>query len=328
MSTFQDTYCNTTTDLHYIEPYLGEYDGKKVLASNFTTTDTSNLYQLNNTGFIDQLYKDGEEMASVTDTPNEDNEYKYTSSTDSLQFFLSGSSVSTLNSSVFEASRDWASLKTEAVNRASDFVRSFLPFPIYPNKGVGTMDASSFNFPEIVVRCTSIMAVESLIRPYDVEKANQIKSQAMNDEGTGLLDMLRKGEITLYQSEDESKHKGILRSVSVNTNTTGGIVDIKGRSSYPWDVIKILVTNGGSFTAGVENTDVKFSTFIGNENGLKLERMVNEELIDGYWQLVGHNMYIRWATGTYNTNDEYELEVSGELDQSFTPVKTVRTSRY
>ena len=190
------------------------------------------------------------------------------------------------------------------------------------------MDASSFNFPEIIVRCTSIMAVESLIRPYDVEKANQIRSQAMNEEGTGLLDMLRKGEITLYQSEDESKYKGILRSVSVNANTTGGIVDIKGKSSYPWDVIKILVTNGGSFTAGVENTDVKFSTFIGNENGLKLERMVNEELIDGYWQLVGHNMYIRWATGTYNTNDEYELEVSGELDQSFTPVKTVRTSRY
>jgi len=328
MSTYQDTYCNTTTDLHYIEPYLGEYDGKKVLASNFTTTDTSNLYQLNNTGFIDQLYKDGKEMTSVTDTPNADNEYKYTSSTDSLQFFLLGSSVSALNSSVFEASKDWASLKTEAVNRASDFVRSFLPFPIYPNKGVGTMDASSFNFPEIIVRCTSIMAVESLIRPYDVEKANQIRSQAMNEEGTGLLDMLRKGEITLYQSENESKHKGILRSVSVNTNTTGGIVDIKGKSSYPWDVIKILITNGGSFTAGVENTDVKFSTFIGNENGLKLERMVNEEIIDGYWQLVGHNMYIRWATGTYNTGDEYELEVSGELDQSFTPVKTVRTSRY
>lgn len=328
MSTYQDTYCNTTTDLHYIEPYLGEYDGKKVLPSNFTTTDTTNLYQLNNTGFIDQLYKDGKEMTSVTDTPNADSEYKYTSSTDSLQFFLSGSSVSLLNSSVFEASRDWASLKTEAVNRASDFVRSFLPFPIYPNKGVGTMDASSFNFPEIIVRCTSIMAVESLIRPYDVEKANQIRSQAMNEEGTGLLDMLRKGEITLYQSEDESKHKGILRSVSVNTNTTGGIVDVKGKSSYPWDVIKILVTNGGSFTAGVQNTTVKFSTFIGNENGLKLERMVNEEIIDGYWQLVGHNMYIRWATGTYNTGDEYELEVSGELDQSFTPVKTVRTSRY
>ena len=328
MSTYHESYCNTTTDLTFIEPYIGEYDGKKVLASNFTTTDTSNLYQLNNTGFVSQLYKDGVEMTSVTDTPNADNEFKYSSSTDSLQFFLASTSVSSLNSSVFEASRDWSDLKTEAVKRASDFVRSFLPFPIYPNKGVGTMDASSFNYPEIIVRCTSIIAVDFLVRPYDVEKANQIKSQAMNEEGTGLLDMLRKGEITLYQSEDESKYKGILRPVSINTNTTGGIADIKGKSTYPWDVIKIIISAGGTFTAGSANTTVKFNSFIGNENGLKLEQMTNEEIIDGYWQLVGHNMYVRFTPGVYTTNDEWELEVSGELDQSFTPVKTVRTSRY
>ena len=328
MSTYHESYCNTTTDLTFIEPYIGEYDGKKVLASNFTTTDTSNLYQLNNTGFVSQLYKDGVEMTSVTDTPNADNEFNYSSSTDSLQFFLASTSVSSLNSSVFEASRDWSDLKTEAVKRASDFVRSFLPFPIYPNKGVGTMDASSFNYPEIIVRCTSIIAVDFLVRPYDVEKANQIKSQAMNEEGTGLLDMLRKGEITLYQSEDESKYKGILRPVSINTNTTGGIADIKGKSTYPWDVIKIIISAGGTFTAGSANTTVKFNSFIGNENGLKLEQMTNEEIIDGYWQLVGHNMYVRFTPGVYTTNDEWELEVSGELDQSFTPVKTVRTSRY
>ena len=82
MSTYQPTYCNITTDLLFIEPYLGEYDGKRVLASNFTTTDTSNLYQLNNTGFISLLYKDGVEMTSVTDTPNADNEFNYSSSTD------------------------------------------------------------------------------------------------------------------------------------------------------------------------------------------------------------------------------------------------------
>ena len=328
MSTYHESYCNTTTDLTFIEPYIGEYDGKKVLASNFTTTDNSNLYQLNNTGFVSQLYKDGVEMTSVTDTPNADNEFNYSTSTDSLQFFLASSSVTALNSSVFEASRDWSDLKTEAVKRASDFVRSFLPFPIYPNKGVGTMDASSFNYPEIIVRCTSIIAVDFLVRPYDVEKANQIKSQAMNDEGTGLLDMLRKGEITLYQSEDESKYKGILRPVSINTNTTGGIADIKGKSTYPWDVIKIIISAGGTFTAGSANTTVKFNSFIGNENGLKLEQMENEEIIDGYWQLIGHNMYVRFTPGVYTTNDEWELEVSGELDQSFTPVKTVRTSRY
>ena len=171
MSSYQPALCNTTTDLVFIEPNLGEYDGKRVLASNFTTTDTSNLYQLNNTGFISQLYKDGVEMTSVTDTPNADNEYNYSASTDSVQYFLASSSVSALNSSVFEASQDWSTLKTEAVNRASDFVRSYLPFPIYPNKGVGTTDATGSDYPEVIVRSTAIMAVESLVRPYDFEKS-------------------------------------------------------------------------------------------------------------------------------------------------------------
>ena len=327
MSTYQPAFCNITTDLAFIEPNIAEYDGKRVLASNFTTTDTSNLYQLNNTGFIDQLYKDGVEMTSVTDTPNADFEYKYFSSSDSVQFFLASSSVSALNSSVFEASQDWATLKTEAVNRATSFVISYLPFPIYPNKGVGTADATGSDFPEIIVRSTAIMAVESLVRPYDFERAEQIKSQAINDEETGFLDRLRKGEITLYQSEDESKYRGILRPVSINANTTGGIVDIKGKSTYPWDLIKIIITNGGTFTAGVENTTVKFSSFVGNENGLKLEQMASDEIIDGYWQLVGHNMYVRFSPGLYHT-DEWELEVSGEIDQRLSAIKTVSTSRY
>tara|TARA_Y100000593_G_scaffold28236_1_gene56419 strand:- start:1185 stop:2171 length:987 start_codon:yes stop_codon:yes gene_type:complete len=328
MSTYYESYCNTTTDLLFVEPYLGEYDHKRVLAGNFITTDTSNLYQLLNTGYISQLYKDGVEMTSVTDSPNADNEYNYSSSTDSFQFFLASSSVSALNSSVFEASRDWADLKTEAVKRASDFVRSYLPFPIHKNKGVGTSDAVGNDYPEIIVRSTAVMAVESLIRPYDVEKADTIKSQAMNENGTGWLDMLRTGQISLYSSESEQKYKGILKDVSVNANTTGGVIDVKGRASTEWDVIKILISNGGTITAGSANTTVKYSTYTRNEKGLKLNQDVNEEVIDCGWQSAGHSMWIRFAPGVYTTNDEYELEVSGVLDQAFTPIKTIKASRY
>ena len=328
MSTYYESYCNTTTDLIFIEPNLGEYDGKKVLASNFTTTDTSNLYQLNNTGFVSQLYKDGVEMTSVTDTPNADNEYNYSSSTDSFQFYLASSSVSALNSSIFEASQDWSDLKTLAVKRASDFVRSYLPFPIYPNKGVGSGDATERDYPEIIVRSTAIMAVESLVRPYDNEKADLIKSQAINEQGTGWLDMLRKGEISLYSSESEQKYKGIVKVVSTNTNTTGGIADVRGTASTDWDVIKILISNGGTITAGSENSSVKYSTYTKNEKGLKLNQDTNAEIIDCGWQSAGHNMWIRFTPGVYTTNDEWELEVSGMLDQSFTSIKSVRTSRY
>lgn len=327
MSTYYESYCNTNTDLLFIEPYLSQYDLKRVLPSNFTTTDTSNLYQLNNTGYISQLYRDGIEMTSVGDSPNADNEYNYSSSTDSFQFYLASSSVTALNSAVFEASQDWSDLKSEAVKRASDFVRSYLPFPIYPNKGVGTGDATNRDYPEIIVRCTAVMAVESLVRPYDPEKADIIKSQAMNDEGSGWLDLLRKGDIDLYSSESEHKFKGIIKPVSVNSNTTGGILDVKGRASTEWDAIKIIISNGGTITAGSANTTIKYSTYTRNEKGLKMNQDVNEEVIDCGWQPAGHDMWIRFASGLYTTNDEWELEVSGVLDQAYTPIKIISVSR-
>lgn len=327
MSTYETTYCNTTTDLLFVEPNLGSYDGKRVIPSNFTTTDTSNLYQLNNSGFIDQLYRDGIEMTAVTDSPNADNEYNYSSSTDSFQFFLASSSVSALNGSLFEASSDWATLKSNAVKRASDFIRGYLPFPIYPNRGIGTQDSTERDYPEIIVRSTAIMAVESLVRPYDVEKANEIRSEAINEQGTGYLDMLRTGQVHLYSSESEYKKRGILRTVSQNTNSTGGIVDVQGTPSYSWDKLKIIISNGGTISEGSANSSVKFSSYIGNDDGLKLHIVANEEIIDCNWQLVGHSMYVRFSAGLYTTSDEWELEISGTTDQMFTPIKRVQMTR-
>tara|TARA_Y100001938_G_scaffold108231_1_gene147927 strand:- start:17120 stop:18061 length:942 start_codon:yes stop_codon:yes gene_type:complete len=311
----------------FIEPNLGEYDQKKVLASNWVESGTSNLYYLFNTGYVSQLYKDGAEQSEVTDTPNANNEYEYDANADRLQYYMGGVSVSSLNSTIFEASLDWYTLKNNAVKRASDFVRSYLPFPIYANKGVGSGDATNRDYPEIIVRSTAMMAVESLIRPYDVEKADQIKSQAINSQNSGWLDMLRTGSINLYSSESEQKYKGIISPVSINANTTGGILDVKGKASTEWDVIKIIISNGGTITAGSANTTVKYSTFVRNEQGLKLNQDMNEEVIDCGWQSAGHKMWIRFAPGLYTTNDEWQLEVSGMLDQKFTPIKTVATSR-
>lgn len=329
MSTYHESYCDTTTDLLFVEPYLSEYDHKRALSSNWIASGTTHLFYLYNTGDCSgQVYKDGKELTAVTDEPNANDEYRYTASTDLLEHYSSTGSATTLNSSVFEASRDWSDLKTEAVKRASDFIRNYLPFPIYPNKGVGTSDAVGNDYPEIIVRSTAIMAVESLVRPYDDEKANLIKSQAINDEGSGYLDMLRTGQISLYSSESEQKYKGILSPVTVNSNTTGSVVDVKGRASTQWDVIKIVIANGGTITAGSENTSVTYSTFTKNEKGLKLNQDTNAEIIDCGWQSVGHNMWIRFAPGLYTTNDEWQLEVSGVLDQSFTPIKTISASRY
>lgn len=328
MSTYESTYCNTTTDLLFVEPNISQYDGKRVLASNWVASGVSHLFYLYNSGDVSgQLYLDGQEMTSTTSQPSSNNEYRYTASTDLLELYQSGGSANTLNSSVVEASSDWSTLKSDAVKRASDFVRGYLPFPVYPNKGVGTQGSTERNFPEIIIRATAALACESLVRPYDNERADLIKNQVINDQGSGYLDMLRTGQIHLYQSETEYKKRGILRIISQNASSTGGIVDVKGTPSYSWDKIKIIISNGGTITEGVANTTVKFNSFIGNENGLKLEQMANEEVIDCYWQLVGHSMYVRFSSGVYTTNDEFELEVSGTIDHRLTPIKRVQMTR-
>ena len=93
-------------------------------------------------------------------------------------------------------------------------------------------------------------------------------------------------------------------------------------------VIKIIITAGGTITAGSENTSVKYSTYVGNDKGLKNQLDTNQEVIDCYWQPAGHNMWIRFSPGVYTTSDEWELEVSGILDQSFTPIKSLKLSAH
>ena len=55
--------------------------------------------------------------------------------------------------------------------------------------------------------------------------------------------------------------------------------------------------------------------------------MASDEVIDCYWQLVGHNMYCRFSAGLYTISDEFELEISGTIDQRLTPIKRVQMTR-
>ena len=58
-------FCNITTDLQAIVSDIDRYDRKRVLMSNWSNPST-NLYRLSNTGYIENLYKDGVEMTKVT----------------------------------------------------------------------------------------------------------------------------------------------------------------------------------------------------------------------------------------------------------------------
>ena len=326
MSTYEATYCDTNTDLQFIEPNINNYNLRRVLPGDWVASGTTDLYYLYSAGYVTQLFYNGEEMTSVTDTPDANKEFNYATGTGLLSFFYESSSTSLLNSAVIESGRDWYDTKVEAVAKASDLCRNVLPVPIYPRKGVGMASATGNDWPEIIVRSTAIIACADLIRPYDKEKGDELMAMAMNPEGTGYLDMVRTGQIALSQDEGLAKHSGIIREISINASSTGSIIDVRGTPSVDWDVIKIICSTAGTFATG-SASGVKFDSFVADSTGLKITKIADAVIIDGSFQDVGHGMQVRFSPGVYTINDEWELEVSGVLDSRTMAIKYATAER-
>ena len=326
MSTYEASYCDSNTDLSFIAPNINNYNLRRVVPSDWVASGTTDLYYLYSSGYVTQLFKDGEEMTSVTDTPNANKEFNYATGTGLLSFFYTNSSTSLLNSAVIEAGRDWYDTKVEAVAKASDLVRNVLPVPIYPRKGVGMASATGNDWPEIIVRSTAIIACADLIRPYDKEKGDELMAMAMNPEGTGYLDMVRTGQIALSQDEGLAKHSGIIREISINANSTGSVIDVRGTPGVDWDVIKIIISTAGTFTSG-SASGVKYDTYVADDTGLKIDKSSDAETIDGGFQDVGHGMQVRFSPGVYTINDEWELEISGIVDSRTMAIKYATAER-
>ena len=223
------------------------------------------------------------------------------------------------------AGRDNKTLFNEFISRSSDFVRSYINKPIYKNKGVGTSDSLGRDYPEVIVRATALLSASMAILPYDEQQGLRLQNQVYDQEaGTGLLDLIRKGIISLDQDED-GRDK-IVKEVSINGSTTGAIVDTFGSPQVAYDRIKVIITTAGTFASGNEST-VTFKSYVGDDTGLKRNLVENDEVIDGSLQPIGHGVYIRFSTGVYTLNDEWEIEVSGLDHTSGGGIETIQMKR-
>ena len=147
------------------------------------------------------------------------------------------------------------------------------------------------------------------VMPYDAEEGQRIQALAYDTENeTGLLDLIRRGVISLDQ--DETSRDKILKEVSVNGSSTGSIVDLLGTPSTNYDKIKVIITSGGTFAPGSASA-VTYSTFVGNDTGLKIDASEENRVIDGSFQPIGAGVSGRFSLGVYTTDDEWEVEVHG-----------------
>lgn len=303
---YLEAFCNTTTDLQAIVSDIDRYDRKRVLISNFITTDTTNLYQLMNTGHIEQLYRDGIEMTAVTDSPNADNEYNYSSTTDSFQFFLSSSSVNALNSSVFESGEDWNTLKTKVTKEQADHMRSYLNRPIYKRGNSNYQGASDRPYDFIVIRCNAILACADLVRSQNPEKADELEERVLGEDG--LLVKLKRRDYVMWNETSFRSESGVIREISVNGSTTGYIEDIKmfGPPSTDYDEVRVVISTAGTFSPGTAST-VKYDVFTKNDTGLRRHKSVDAEVMNGDYQALAYGALIRFQAGVYTLNDEWSI---------------------
>tara|TARA_R100000808_G_scaffold2941_3_gene10970 strand:- start:4756 stop:5742 length:987 start_codon:yes stop_codon:yes gene_type:complete len=313
MATRFEAFCNNSTDLQAILSDINNYDRKRVLPPNWSTTGTSDLYQIANIGYVTQAYKDSVELTMVSDTPNSNGEANYNSSTDVLTYYLTSSSVSALNGSVFEAGQDWDTLKTTVCKEQSDRIRSYLNRPVYKRKKSEAQGASERDYDFILIRINALLAVADLIKSVDPERAAMYENQVFDSpDGEGLLDQLKRGQYVLWNEASARSISGVVTDVSVNAGSTGVIEDVKYSKTptIDWDDVRVVITQGGTFSAKSANTTIAYKVLTRDDNGIAT-RETDAEYIDGGYQNLAYGISIRFSEGVYNTSDEWSIIVQG-----------------
>ena len=321
-----EAFCNNTTDLSAIYSGIDSMDRKTVLPPNWVASGTSNLYYLHGSGSSGNvLFKDGKDLGSEQGSePSSDNTWRFVEADDRLEFFLASSSASALNSAVFEIGQDWDSLKTTVCKEMADRIRSYMNRPILKRKNSTYQGAAERDYDWVVVRCNAALAVADLIRSMDPERADEIESRILNDDGTGLLDRLKRGEYSLWNETTWSKEKGVITYINYNASSTGYIEDIKidGPPSTFYDDIRVVISTAGTFSVGSTST-VKYDVYVANDDGLKKEKVVDAEVMNGSYQAFAYNAYVRFAPGVYTVNDEFSVVFQSDE----VPIGTIKSGQ-
>ncbi len=242
MTTYLDTYC-TIDDIQLVAPFVFDYDRKRTITNWVSHSGSGNdeIFKAGSVGKFTMLFENDIEQTLVADIGSIDADGKYYFDEDNDVVYFRPSTNSNPNYDVtMTAGRDNKTLFNEFISRSSDFVRSYINKPIYKNKGVGTGDSLGRDYPEVIVRATALLAASMAILPYDEQHGLRLQIQVYDTEGgTGLLDLIRKGVISLDQDED-GRDK-IVKEVSIDSATTGAIVDTYGYPSCLMIESKLLL---------------------------------------------------------------------------------------
>ncbi len=316
MTSFQERFCNTHSDLYSIEPNIDSFQPKRNLYNaKFVATGVTHQFVYYGSGYVGNLFVDGENLEDNKQTSigavTSDHYWYYDNTKDALYFYNSQGNPT---SHVFDAGEDWEDYKARVCNEMASRIISFIDRPIYKRKGTGEQGAELRDYDWCLIYSNASLAVAEIIRGFDPERADQIESRIIDPvEKIGLLDRLKSGEYKLWNEITLSERSGAISEVSVNASTTGTIIDTRGRpSGAVWDSIRVEIAVGGTITRNSDNDTVKYSVYVKGEKGLGTEIVIDTELINCDYQSLAYGMTCRFSPGTYNTGDQWAIEVSSD----------------
>ena len=231
-------------------------------------------------------------------------------------------SASNPNDKLMEAGEEFTAMVTQYRTDASRYLDSMLD----PNMPKEAWKDKEGNYDYIIIRTTALIAANFMIKAHDPnsELANALMEEAMQN-----IENINQGKAALSWQVTRDSAQGVIRDISY---TSGAIRPVDTRGDYygTYDLIKVIITTGGVLGTA------KYSVYVKDDNQLKNDQVVTDEIISGDYQPLAGGLQIRFAgandSSTANasgTPDEWEIEVFGAYEDvdasSGKAVKMTRT---
>ena len=314
----------TQSDLKNYFNNFGDYDQKiQVFPSGYAL----NMATFQDSGYADMLFVNGEEQTKVTDTPNSNGEWRYTASTNLLQYFDSTLTTSTVHEQVFETGVDFSTFIDQQLVNASLELNNLLdarfntPIPKSTQVKEGAASGLTPEYDPIIIKATCYLCAVNLIRSKDImsEEAQFYMDMLTNEDNSGIIDKLNAGEIKLSHEIDNKDSSGSIREItrtgSMYLVETSGIFR-GGNNGY--DLVRITCTTAGAY--GIAKVKVEYfgdRKLFGSEapdqyitgsldrlaglSGLEVRFQGTSMSVDDQWEIeCYHDMTLRTNDGTRN----------------------------
>ena len=301
----------TIADLTKYFNRVNDFDSKRQI---FNPTTDSNLHTFENTGYVDTVFINGEELGSTnTDTPNANGEWWYISATNKVEYYNDGYTSTTINEQMIEVGVDFTTFLNQTLVDASLELHNYLDMrystPLEKQKQIDidtALSSATSEYDPIIIKSVCYIAAANLIRAKEgsSEEADYYESLVTNAEKTGIIDKLNDGIFKLSHEVDANDKKGKI-VYRVDSNGSMDLVELAGEyKGEHYDRLKIAISTSGNY--GVAKFTVSYLSDDKLEGGTS-----SPETITGGLQHIHNGLFGRFTGTSAHTSDYWIVEVYG-----------------